>query len=101
MNDLPRGLSRAVQRGTGTCREPGTLGSLDDDEMHADIDAYRIEVRYPDGPPVVLVARLGECRDLGISNGARTGQRTNDLLMLLIHTAGAGTALPGAVRPAP
>ena len=51
LNDLPRGLSRAVQLGMGTCREPGTLGSLDDDEMHADIDAYRIEVRYPDGPP--------------------------------------------------
>jgi|GEM_PF-4055846 len=101
VDELPPGLSRAVQRSTGTCREPGTLGSLDDDEMHADLDAYRIEVRYPDGQPVVLIARLGECRDLGISNGARTGQRTDELLTWLLRLAGAGTALPGAVRLAP
>jgi hypothetical protein len=83
------------------CREPGTLGSLDDEDMDHDIDAYRIEVRYPDGPPVVLIARLAECGDLGISNGARTGQRTRELMLSLLRLAGAGAAVPDRVKPAP
>ncbi|HST48741.1 hypothetical protein [Jatrophihabitans sp.] len=99
VNALPPGLSRATQLGLIKCREPDSVGSFDR-ELRPDSEAYRIEVRYSDGPPVVLIARLGQCGDLGISNGARTGQRTDDLMMLLIHTAGSGGGIPGAVRPA-
>lgn len=101
LNDLPRGLSRAVEPPMGKCREPGSLGSFDDKELDADLDVYRIEVRYPDGPPVVLIAKLGQCGDLGISNGARTGQRTNELMVSLLRLARAGAGVPARVEPAP
>lgn len=98
LNGLPVGLSRARDLGLTTCRDRGSVGSLDNPW---DSEAYRIEVRYPDGPPVLLIARLGACGDLGISNGARTGQRTNELLTLLIRTVGASDGVPAPVVPAP
>jgi hypothetical protein len=98
LNGLPVGLSRARDLGLTKCRSQGSVGSLDD---YDDSQAYRIEVRYPDGPPVVLIARLGYCGDLGISNGARTGQRTDDMMMLLLRTVGTSNGLPAPVVPAP
>ncbi|HEX8767347.1 MAG TPA: hypothetical protein VF714_03200, partial [Jatrophihabitans sp.] len=100
LNGLPVGLSRATGLGPTPCREQGSVGSLDG-ELAGDSEAYRIEVRYPAGSPVVLVGRLGHCGDLGISNGARTGQRTEALATLLARTVGETQGWPPSVVPAP
>lgn len=94
LNSLPPGLSRATNPSLMHC------GTQDlSDPLAVDIEAYRIEVRYPQGSPMVLFARLGQCGELGISNGVRTAQRTDALTYLLIRTVSASRGLPTRVVP--
>ena len=98
LDRLPTGLSRATEPGLIRCRSRGSLGSLDD-ELASDSEAYRIEARYPSGRTVILIARLGWCGDLGVSNGVRTGQRSQQLATLLTDAVGNGQGWPSTVAP--
>jgi hypothetical protein len=98
LNRLPVGLSRATDPGP-QCRAPGSLGSVAGRDSE-DSEAYRIEIRYPAGSPVILVGRTGRCGDLGISNGARAGQLTDDLRDLLWSTVGTSGGMPARIVPA-
>jgi hypothetical protein len=100
LNGLPVGFSRARDPGFVQCRVQGSLGSVTGKE-YGDSEAYRIEVGYPAGPPVILIARVARCGDLGISNGARTGQRTQAMAVALAGTVGNSTGWPVPVTPAP
>ena len=100
LNALPVGLSRAIDPGFVRCRAQGSLGSVSGEE-YGDSEAYRIEIRYSAGSPVILVARLARCGDLGISNGARTGQRTQAMAVALAGIVGNATGWAVAVKPAP
>jgi hypothetical protein len=94
LNSLPPGLSRANNPSLMHC------GTQDlNDRLAADLEAYRIEMRYPQGPPMVLFARFGQCGELGISNGIRTAQRTDALVNLLLHTVSAAHGFPSRVVP--
>jgi hypothetical protein len=59
-----------------------------------------VTATYDTGPDVVVLARLGQCGDLGASNGTRTGQRTDALAAQLVSAAGESVGYPGAVGPA-
>ena len=98
LNGLPPGLSRTTDLGLVRCRPAGALGSVDD-PLAGDSMAYRIQAHYPDGPEVGLVARVGWCGELGITNGVRTGQCTMALVNLLWDTVGAGYGMSGATEP--
>jgi hypothetical protein len=102
INRLPSGLSRDLPgvpdpRNCRSASEPlGTSNGYDD----GDGEGYVIHVGYRSRPPVTLIARLADCGRLGITNGTRTGQRTNSLLHLLIDTAGNTEGWEQHVRPA-
>jgi hypothetical protein len=83
LNRLSVGLS--AKPNPADCSGAGGFGPVDEPE---DSPAYRIEARYPDGSPVILIARFGSCGDLEIFNGARSGQLTDDLLILLVRLVG-------------
>jgi hypothetical protein len=83
LNRLPVGLS--AEPDPADCGGAGGFGPVDDP---ANSSAYRIEARYPDGSPVILIARFGSCGDLEIFNGARSGQLTDDLRILLGRLVG-------------
>jgi hypothetical protein len=100
LNAVPVGLSRARDPGFVQCRVQGSLGSVSGEE-YGDSEAYRIEIGYSAGSPVILVGRLGRCGDLGISNGARTGQRTQAMGIALADTVGNATGWPVPVKRAP
>ncbi|HEV2885514.1 MAG TPA: hypothetical protein VGX49_01265, partial [Jatrophihabitans sp.] len=100
LNAVPRGLSRPVEVEPLKCRGADGVGSVEG-PVAGDSEAYRLEAHYPDGTPVVLVGRISACGDLGISNGARTGQRTPQLVMLLLNTIGASHGWPDKVIPVP
>jgi hypothetical protein len=98
LDRLPTGLSRSNTPTLIQCA--GHDDASPEGDYH---DAFQFEARYPEGPPVVLIARLGWCGDLGISNGARTGQRTEDLVTALTGIFGATlvNGIPPDVTPAP
>jgi hypothetical protein len=100
LNGLPVGLSRAKDPSFVQCRVQGSLGSVSGEE-YGDSETYRIEIRYSAGSPVILVGRVARCGILGISNGARTGQRTQALAVALADIVGNSTGWPAAVEPAP
>jgi hypothetical protein len=85
---LPAGLSQAKPgaRTPMACAEP--------------IDAYVVQVRYPDGPPLTVWARIAWCGKLGASNGTATGQRTDPMMTALTSAVGATSGWPGVVGPA-
>lgn len=98
---LPAGLSRAV---AGTfwapmCNTPAEGPNTVDGKDFSDAEAYRIEADYPTGKPVIVIARLELCGDLGASNGSRTGQRTDALARALMEIGGQSGI--SAVTPAP
>ena len=51
-------------------------------------DVYTIFAVYPDGQRVSLISKLGFCGDLGVTNGVRTGQRTEELIGVLVKLVG-------------
>lgn len=97
VNGLPPGLSQAADLGLVTC-----TGTPDRDHLPplSDPDVYRFQLRYPSGPLVLLSARAGVCGKSGVANGRRTGQLTEALSQLLIHTAGYQAVAPFPVVPA-
>ena len=99
VNGLPPGLSRALIPGLNVCSDGPSNGVPGD--MADTADLYRFELHYPDRPSVLLTARVSWCGDLGISNGSRTGQLTDDLIRLLDDTVGLTMGLPGPATPAP
>jgi hypothetical protein len=79
LNALPPGLLHFQDSGP-ECRrritDPGsTMGS-----DAGDSEAYRIQADYSTGPSVVIIVRLGVCRQLGASNGTVTGKPTTQLM---------------------
>jgi hypothetical protein len=103
LNSLPAGLSRARASSYAdtACANPDSapgpiLGAPGD----LDSEAYVVLVSYPSGPGVTITARLGLCRDLGASNGTRTGQRTFGLIGALTASVGNADGFPGHVHPA-
>lgn len=102
LNAAPTGFSVAP---TDTytkdiCRDPSAAAGEANNLTSSDAEAYRLEVDYPTGPPVVLVARLGWCGNLGESNGTRSGQRTSAVTTALVDLVGSGQGWPGSVSPA-
>ena len=102
LNALPAGLSRADPRTyvPEICRQPPTSAGSVAELTAMDSEAYLVTATYDTGPDVVVVARLGQCGDLGASNGTRTGQRTDVLAEQLTSAAGESVGYPGEVRPA-
>lgn len=96
VNGLPAGLSRADSNLGYKCGSTGT-----GPQVPPPADIYRFELRYPDGPPVLLSGRVGFCGKSGIANGSRTGQLTQALSEALIDTVdSAGLVSPDEVTPA-
>jgi hypothetical protein len=102
LNALPAGLSRADPKTyvPEICRQPATSAGSVDDLTAMDSEAYLVTATYETGPDVVVLVRLGQCGDLGASNGTRTGQRTDALAEQLVSAAGESVGYPGAVGPA-
>ena len=61
-------------------------------------DGYRIQADYTDGPPIVVIARINGCGDLGASNGSRTNQMTFELAGAIAGAAGSGS-FPATFSP--
>lgn len=97
VNSLPTGLSRSAL-GPGLQQCPGSPSVRDALPAQGD-DIYRFELSYPDGPQLLLIARLGSCGDFGISNGRRTGQLTDALATLLCDTVGCYGTWAGSLEP--
>jgi hypothetical protein len=98
VNGLPPGLSRAGQFGLIQC--PGGPSVANGEPPPGPGDLYRFEFHYPDGPSVLVTARVGWCGVLGISNGSRSGQLTDALLRLLSDTVGVADWPPVPITPA-
>jgi hypothetical protein len=94
MNALPAGLSKASDHQDKACRSgsdgPGNLTG----QSAQDSAGYLLFADYPSGPAVTVAVRLALCGDLGASNGTRTGQRTGDLVSLIITLAGDAQGYP-------
>jgi hypothetical protein len=101
LNGLPAGLSETRQDAYPTiCNPPSPSDPHADVGRSFDDTAYTIRVSYPDTSTLIIDVRLGYCGKLGASNGARTGQRTNALIELVMASAG-GSSVPEYVHPAP
>lgn len=99
VNALPAGLSEASHAtyARSTCRTPS---SRPGDEAALDSQVFVLYVVY-EKRTVSLVARLGFCGLLGITNGATTGQRTQQLIKHLVAAPGGPQAFPGNVHAVP
>lgn len=62
-------------------------------------DVCHFDLTYPDGPQLLLTARLGFCGDFGISNGRRSGQLAGPLMELLCDTVGCYRSADGDLAP--
>lgn len=95
LNGLPHGLSRDAHP------EPA-CGSNPPDQLDEPDFAewFAVLVHYADAPDLLLHARVGMCGNLGITNGAATGQSTPALLDHVLSAVGMSTDGPGRVVPA-
>jgi hypothetical protein len=79
LNTLPPGLE--PMGGSGPqCRPAATDPGSTTGPDAGDSEAYRVQADYSNGPPVVVIIRLGQCRDIGASNGTTTGKPTTQLI---------------------
>jgi hypothetical protein len=81
LNALPPGLRPECRR---KITDPGSTMGAD----AGDSEAYRIQADYSTGPRVVVIVRLGVCRQLGASNGTVTGKPTTQLMDVLAAIVG-------------
>jgi hypothetical protein len=97
LNGLPRGLSRAShQLPKDMCRTPGTLGSVDQPTA-PDSESYQLDALYRVGREITVTGRLGYCGNLGVTDGVRTGQRTERLAETFTQLAGNSWGYPDDV----
>lgn len=99
LNSLPPGLSRGTTVTPAECRKssdpPGSVTYVN----RSDSEAFAVHASYATGPEVVVVIRLGECGDLGASNGTRTSQWTTNLIDKLASIVGVTVPVLTAVTP--
>lgn len=102
LRGLPQGLSRGPDRDNQpiSCTETDDL-SLALDRDNSTTPWYEVLVHYADGDTLTLRVRLGFCGDLGVSNGAATGQWSNDLVTFVSRYSHVGSANPQYTHPAP
>jgi hypothetical protein len=93
LNALPPGLDDMGGSGP-ECRRSATDAGSTTGADAGDSEAYRIQADYAAGPPVVVIVRLGQCHNIGASNGTATGKPTSELPDELQSLAGM-TQMPG------
>jgi hypothetical protein len=93
LDALPPGLDDMGGSGP-QCRRSATDPGSTTGPDAGDSEAYRIQADYGAGPPVVVIVRLGQCRDIGASNGTATGKPTSELPDELQSLVGM-TQMPG------